>query len=141
MAGDKDAAGERSLEPFRRLVSEDVQEPAGVNLETLLRSGTVAFAPSFYDVSTSHHCAAPYAASPLCAQPVKDRPLLQLGEVIALNLPFIREHLLEGRLVKERILSRTAVEQALREGPSGSGAIGSEILTDLDIELWIRDSA
>ena len=180
MTGDKDAAGERSLEPFRRLVSEDVQEPAGMNLETLLRSGTVAFAPSFYDVSTSRHCAAPYTVSPLCAQPVvelcglipvdvhfdggrlrglarrafaaevpepilrrqwKDRPLLQLREVIALNLPFIREHLLEGRLVKERILSRTAVEQALCEGPSSRGAIGSEILTDLDIELWIRDSA
>jgi asparagine synthase (glutamine-hydrolysing) len=180
MSGDKDAAGERSLVPFRRLVSEDVHASAGMNLETLLRLGTLAFAPSFYDVSTSHHSAAPYAASPLCAQPVvelcgrvpvdvhfddgrlrglarrafaaevaepilrrqwKDRPLLQLGEVIALNLPFIREHLLEGRLVKERILKRAAVEQALRRDPSGSSAIGSEILSDLDIELWIRDSA
>lgn len=180
MSGDKDAAGERSLEPFCRLVSDDVHESAGMNLETLLRLGTLAFAPSFYDASTSHHDAAPHAVSPLCAQPVvelcgripvdvhfdggrlrglarrafaaevpepilrrqwKDRPLLQLGEVIALNLPFIREHLLEGRLVKERILNRAAVEQALREGPSGSSAIGSEILSDLDIELWIRDSA
>jgi asparagine synthase (glutamine-hydrolysing) len=180
MTGYKDAAGERSLEPFRRLVSKEVRESAGMNLETLLRLGTLAFAASFYDVSTSHHSAAPYAASPLCAQPVvelcaripvdvhfdggrmrglarrtffaevpepilrrqwKDRPLLQLGEVIALNLPFIREHLLEGRLVKERILNRAAVEQALRDGPSGGSAIGSEILSDLDIELWIRDSA
>jgi hypothetical protein len=56
-------------------------------------------------------------------------------------LPFIREHLLEGRLVKERILNRAAVERALREGPSGSSVIGSEILSDLDLELWIRDSA
>jgi asparagine synthase (glutamine-hydrolysing) len=180
MSGDKDAAGERSLEPFCRLASDDVHESAGMNLETLLRLGTLAFAPSFYDASTSHHDAAPHAVSPLCAQPVvelcgripvdvhfdggrlrglarrafaaevpepilrrqwKDRPLLQLGEVISLNLPFIREHLLEGRLVKERILNRAAVERALREGPSGSSVIGSEILSDLDLELWIRDSA
>ena len=180
MTRDKDAAGERSLQPFRRLVANEVREPAGMNLETLLRLGTLAFPPCFYDLSTSHHSAAPYTASPLCAQPVvelcglipvdvhfdggrvrglarrafaaevpepilrrqwKDRPLLQLGEVIALNLPFIREHLLEGRLVKERILNRAAVEQALRDGPSGSSAISSEILSDLDIELWIRDSA
>src|SRR5258708_7494407 len=57
MTGDKDAAGERSLEPFRRLVSDDVHESAGMNLETLLRLGTLAFPPSFYDVSTSHHSA------------------------------------------------------------------------------------
>jgi len=151
-----------------------------VNLETLLRMGPLAFAPTFYDASASHHDPAPYAAAPLCAQPVvelcaripvdvhfadgrnrglarrafaaevpepilrrqwKDRPLLQLGEVIALNLPFIREHLLEGRLVKERILNPAAVEQALSGGPTRSGAIGSEILNHLDLELWIRDLA
>jgi len=180
VAGDSAADGKRSLEAFRRLVSSDVRESASMNLETLLRMGSLAFAPSFYDASTSHHDAAPTVASPLCAQPVvelcgripvdvhfdggrirglarrafaeevpepilrrqwKDRPLLQLGEVIALNLPFIREQLLGGRLVKERILNRAAVEQALRLGPSSSSAIGSEILSHLDIELWIRDSA
>jgi asparagine synthase (glutamine-hydrolysing) len=177
--GDSAADDERRLEPFRRLVSNEVRASAGMNLETLLRMGPLAFAPSFYDVSTSHYEAAPYVVSPLCAQPVfelcasipvdvhfdggrirglarrafadevpepvlrrqwKDRPLLQLGEVIALNLPFIREHLLEGRLVKERILNRAAVEEALRYGPSSSSAIGSEILSHLDVELWIRDS-
>jgi asparagine synthase (glutamine-hydrolysing) len=182
----------RSLEPFCRLVSSDARKSleaddpmssaclSGVNQETLLRLGTLAFAPSFYDLSTSHHDAAPYIASPLCAQPVfemcaripvdvhfdggrirglarrafanevpepilrrqwKDRPLLQLGEVIRLNLPFIRERLLEGALIKERILDRVAVEQALREGPSSSSAINSEILGHLELELWIRDSA
>jgi asparagine synthase (glutamine-hydrolysing) len=151
-----------------------------MSLETLLRMGSLAVAPSFYDPSSSHGDTAPYVASPLCAQPVvelcgriavdvhfdggrirglarrafanavpesilrrqwKDRPLLQLGEVIAVNLPFIREHLLEGALVRERILDRGAVEEALHRGPNGSRAIGSEILSHLDVELWIRDSA
>jgi asparagine synthase (glutamine-hydrolysing) len=177
--GDSAADGKRSLEPFRRLVLSEVRESAGMNLETLLRMGSLAFAPDFYDASTSHHDAAPTMASPLCTQPVvelcgripvdvhfdggrirglarrafahevpqpilrrqwKDRPLLQLGEVIALNLPFIRQQLLEGQLVKERILDRAAVEQALLEDLSSSSAIGSEILSHLDVELWIRDS-
>jgi asparagine synthase (glutamine-hydrolysing) len=181
----------RRLAPFCRLVSDHARKSVetegstssawldGVTWETMLRMGPLAFAPSFYDLSTSHHGEAPYVASPLCAQPVfemcaripvdlhfdggrirglarraftnevpgpilrrqwKDRPLLQLGEVIRLNLPFIREHLLEGALIKERILDRVAVEQALRNGPSSSSAIGSEILSHLDLELWIRDS-
>jgi asparagine synthase (glutamine-hydrolysing) len=180
MLGESTHDRERTLEPFSRLVSSEVREASSVNLETLLRMGPLAFALNFYDASASHHDAAPYAASPLCSQPVvelcaripvdvhfadgrnrglarrafaaevpepilrrqwKDRPLLQLGEVIALNLPFIREHLLEGRLVKERLLNRAAVEQALSDGPTRSGAIGSEILMHLDLELWIRDLA
>jgi asparagine synthase (glutamine-hydrolysing) len=182
----------RRLAPFCRLVSEDARRSMiaeasmssawldGISWETSLRMGPLAFAPSFYDLSTSHHNSAPNMVSPLCAQPVfeicaripvdvhfdggrirglarrafanevpepilrrqwKDRPLLQLGEVIQLNLPFIREHLLEGALMKEQILNRAAVEQALRSGPSSSTAIGSEILSHLDLELWIRSSA
>lgn len=187
-------AGEdwRRLAPFCRLVSDEVRESMEaegsmssawldeISWETSLRMGPLAFAPSFYDLSTSHREAAPYAVSPLCAQPVfemcaripvdvhfdsgrvrglarrafanevpepilrrqwKDRPLLQLGEVIALNLPFIREQLLEGRLVKERILNRAALEQALQSGPSSNSAIGSEILSHLDLELWLESSA
>jgi asparagine synthase (glutamine-hydrolysing) len=187
-------AGEdrRTLAPFCRLVSDEVRKSTedkasmsstwldGISWETSLRMGPLAFAPSFYDLSISHRASAPYAASPLCAQPVyetcaripvdvhfdggrmrglarrafanevpepilrrqwKDRPLGQLGEVIRLNLPFIREHLLEGALMKEGILDRVAVEQALRNGPSSSSAVGTEILSHLDLELWIRSSA
>jgi asparagine synthase (glutamine-hydrolysing) len=181
----------RTLEPFCRLVTSDARESSkadysqssawynGLDQETLLRLGMLAFAPSFYDLSTSHHGTAPYVIAPLCSQPVyelcaripvdthfeggrirglarhafadevpapilrrqwKDRPLLQLGQIIQLNLPFIREHLLEGKLVKERILDRSAVELALRSGPSSSSAISSEVLTHLDLELWIRDN-
>jgi asparagine synthase (glutamine-hydrolysing) len=187
-------AGEdwRRLAPYCRLVSNEVRNSMetrasmssswldGISWETSLRMGPLAFAPSFYDLSIPHREEAPYAVSPLCAQPVyevcaripvdvhldrgrvrglarrafanevplpilrrqwKDRPLRQLGEVIRLNLPFIREHLLEGALMKEGILDRVAVERALRNGPSSSSAVGSEILSHLDLELWVRRSA
>jgi asparagine synthase (glutamine-hydrolysing) len=41
-----------------------------VPLESLWRLGVLAYAPSFYDLSTSRRNAAPYTVSPLCAQPV-----------------------------------------------------------------------
>jgi asparagine synthase (glutamine-hydrolysing) len=41
-----------------------------VTQETLLRMGTLAFPPIFYDLSTSARAEAPYTVSPLSAQPV-----------------------------------------------------------------------
>jgi asparagine synthase (glutamine-hydrolysing) len=41
-----------------------------VPLETLRRLGTIAFRPTFYDLSASQHEEAPLTVSPLCAQPV-----------------------------------------------------------------------
>jgi hypothetical protein len=153
---------------------------ATLPLESLSRLGTLAFRPSFYDLSTSHHDTAPCALSPLCAQPVvevagripmdilfadgrirglarrafsrevpepilrrqwKDRPFRLAGDVIQRNLNFIREALLDGALVRERILDRSAVELALCGGPTVSRAVGGEIMRHLDLELWIRHSA
>jgi hypothetical protein len=39
-------------------------------LERVWRLGGLAFAPCFYDLSTSQRVPAPYTVSPLCAQPV-----------------------------------------------------------------------
>jgi asparagine synthase (glutamine-hydrolysing) len=79
--------------------------------------------------------------APIARRQWKDRPWTQARQVIRRNLPFICEHLLEGRLVKEGILDRAAVELALGQAPSASIAVGSELLSHLDLELWIRDCA
>jgi asparagine synthase (glutamine-hydrolysing) len=71
----------------------------------------------------------------------KDRPLLFFDEIIQRNLRFMREHLLDGALAREGILDRSAVELALKSGPSRSTAISAEIMSHLDLELWIRDCA
>jgi asparagine synthase (glutamine-hydrolysing) len=169
-----------ALKTDSRVADSWLSASGPITQETLLRLGTLAFPPVFYDLSTSHHQQAPYAASPLCAQPVfeigmripvdlhfdagrsrglarrafvqevpepnlrrqwKDRPLSQVGTVIRRNLSFIRETLLEGCLMKERILDRAAVELALRNAPTTSAALGGEILNHVDLELWIRNSA
>jgi asparagine synthase (glutamine-hydrolysing) len=150
-----------------------------VTQEMLLRMGTLAFPPTFYDLSTSAAESAPYTVSILSAQPVfeacaripvdvhfdggrirglarraftdvlpvpilrrqwKDRPLLFVPDVIARNRDYLRETLLDGALVRERILQRKALDLALRGGPTRSGALGAEIVSHLDLELWIRDS-
>jgi asparagine synthase (glutamine-hydrolysing) len=162
-----------------RRSSSFLRSGGSVTQETLLRMGSLAFPPIFYDLSTSAHAEAPYTVSPLSAQPVyelcaripvdihfdggrirglarrafadvvpapvlrrqwKDRPLLFVPQVIERNVGYLRETLLDGALVRERILDRTALELALRNGPTRSTAIGAEIVNHLDLELWIRDS-
>ena len=188
-AGSTDERLRRSA--FNRLVSADLKmskrgdadiwsSVGRVPEETRLRLGTLAFPPVFYDLSTSSRHEAPYAVSPLCAQPVfevcaripidihfdggrsrglarrafadvvpapilrrqwKDRPLRFFEEVIQRNLSFMREHLLDGALARQGILDRAAVEMALKNGPTASTAVTGEIMSHLDLELWIRDSA
>jgi asparagine synthase (glutamine-hydrolysing) len=191
-AGSADERRRRSS--FNRLVSADVKKGMVANggdfniwsgmgrlpEEIRLRLGTLAFPPVFYDLTTSARHDAPYAVSPLCAQPVfetcaripidihfdggrsrglarrafadvvpapilrrqwKDRPLRFFEEIIQRNLPFMREHLLDGALARQGILDRSAVELALKSGPTRSSAVSGEIFSHLDLELWIRDSA
>jgi asparagine synthase (glutamine-hydrolysing) len=179
---------------FNRLVSTDLKKEMAAKggdfgirsdmrrlpEEIRLRLGTLAFPPAFYDLSISARHDAPYAISPLCAQPVfetcaripidihfdggrsrglarrafadvvpvpilrrqwKGRPLRFFEDVIQRNLPFIREHLLEGVLARQGILDRAAVERALEGGPTRSDAVSGELFSHLDLELWIRDSA
>ena len=167
-------------ESDRRVTESWMSRSGALTQETLLRLGTLASPPNFYNLSTSHHDQAPYAASPLCAQPVfeicmripvdvhfdggrirglarrafarevpkpilrrqwKDRPLSMIGAVIQKNLPFIRETLLEGSLMKQGILDRGDVEPTLLNAPNASGVLSGEILNLVDLELWVRSCA
>jgi asparagine synthase (glutamine-hydrolysing) len=78
--------------------------------------------------------------APIFRRQWKDRPLIFFEQVIQANLPFMRERLLDGELVKRGILDRAALELALKNGPTRSNIDCGEILTHLDLELWIRDS-
>jgi asparagine synthase (glutamine-hydrolysing) len=77
--------------------------------------------------------------TPILRRQWKDRPLLFVPQVIQRNAQYLRETLLDGALVRERILDRAALELALRVGPTKSAAISPEIINHLDLELWIRD--
>jgi asparagine synthase (glutamine-hydrolysing) len=77
--------------------------------------------------------------APILRRQWKDRPMLFFDEIIERNLPFMREHLLDGAMMREGILDRAALELALKSGPTRTPAISSEVFTHLDTELWIRD--
>jgi asparagine synthase (glutamine-hydrolysing) len=78
---------------------------------------------------------------PILRRQWKDHPVLFFGELVRNNLPFLREHLLDGALVRQGILNRAAVELALESGPTLSAAVSGELYSHLDLELWIRDCA
>jgi asparagine synthase (glutamine-hydrolysing) len=185
----------RQLATVCRLVSSDVRRAletessassswlhtrGPVTQESLLRLGTLAFPPTFYDLSTTPEVEAPVNMSPLCAQPMfevcmripvdvhfdggrirglarrafadllpepilrrqwKDRPLSMVAGVIQRNLKFVRETLMEGYLMREKILDRRAVELALQDAPTSSAALSGEVLSHVDLELWIKNFA
>jgi asparagine synthase (glutamine-hydrolysing) len=61
--------------------------------------------------------------------------------ILARNASFVRECLLEGQLVKQRIIDRQRLEAALTNGPS-AGRVGSVPLFDLlGMELWLQSWA
>ncbi|MGH8187965.1 MAG: asparagine synthase-related protein, partial [Steroidobacteraceae bacterium] len=68
----------------------------------------------------------------------KDRPGDFHEQVIARNLGWLRQMLLDGVLVREGMLDRAALERALAEGPTKTDVFAGEILRHLDTETWVR---
>jgi len=58
-------------------------------------------------------------------------------KVLRDNLPFAREMLLDGLLMREGLLDRTAVEAALSDAPAATAYI-SEVHTCIAVEAWAR---
>jgi hypothetical protein len=54
---------------------------------------------------------------------------------------FARQVLLDGRLVKEGILDRRKLEEAMSAKPGGNQAGASEIYDVLSMELWLDRQA
>lgn len=68
----------------------------------------------------------------------KDRAPGFLDRLVQRHRKFLRELLLDGVLVEERLLNRNAVEDALCERMSGSPVFPGELLRHLDVEVWAR---
>lgn len=68
----------------------------------------------------------------------KDRAPEFVERVIARHRAFAREFLLEGILVRDRWLSKTAVEAALADCGGDTRVSALEIMHHLDTEAWVR---
>lgn len=60
------------------------------------------------------------------------------AQLVDCNRPFLREVLLDGRLVREGLLDRTALEDALSGELPHDSALTSEIMQHFDVEMWVR---
>lgn len=68
----------------------------------------------------------------------KDRAPGFLERLVHRHRRFLRELLLDGVLVEERLLNRAALEDALSDRISGSPVFPGELLRHLDVEVWAR---
>lgn len=68
----------------------------------------------------------------------KDRAPGFLDRLVQRHRKFLRELLLDGVLVQERLLDRAALEDALCERTSNSPVFPGELLLHLDVEIWAR---
>jgi asparagine synthase (glutamine-hydrolysing) len=63
----------------------------------------------------------------------------EMRTMLQTNLPFVRELMLDGLLVRERLLDRRKVEQALSGANVALSAAAGEILGDhLSVEAWLQ---
>jgi asparagine synthase (glutamine-hydrolysing) len=58
--------------------------------------------------------------------------------ILVRNITFAREMLLDGQLIRERILERDQVAEALGRGPARLGSGNAELYACLSAEAWLR---
>jgi asparagine synthase (glutamine-hydrolysing) len=62
----------------------------------------------------------------------------QISTVLARNLDFAREVLLDGELVRHRLLDRRRIESALEGGPRAAPGRAGEIHMYIGVEAWLQ---
>jgi asparagine synthase (glutamine-hydrolysing) len=68
----------------------------------------------------------------------KGGPGQWLREIIEHNIGFLREFLLDGILVRQRLIDRKKLETVMSPGIANSTVIAGDIFAKLYIETWLR---
>lgn len=107
-------------------------------METLLRIPLYVLCESGRDRGLARRAFTQEVPAPILLREWKDRAPGVHYEVIQRNLPFLREMLLDGVLVRDGWLNGRAVEHSLSGDPSRVQVYPAEILIHLDTEIWAR---
>jgi len=75
---------------------------------------------------------------PILKRQWKGRGSTSSAEIVYYNLPFIRSLLLDGALVRERLVDRPKLERVLTDAPSNSPANTAPVIFYMHMELWLR---
>jgi asparagine synthase (glutamine-hydrolysing) len=76
--------------------------------------------------------------APILRRLWKDRAPGFYDELLHRNRDFLRELFLDGVLVSERLLDRSAVEEALSTAPGRTEIFPGELFRHMEVELWVR---
>lgn len=68
----------------------------------------------------------------------KGDPGNYVANVLARNLSFVRELLLEGQLVRQKFIDRTRIEAALSSHPAREASGDIEVYDCLNVEAWLQ---
>ncbi len=107
-------------------------------VELLLRIPTYVQIEGGRDRGLARRAFAGRVPAALLSRLWKDRAPQYLRQLIQNNLTFLRETLLDGVLMKEGLLKRSAVETALSTGLQKADFPEGELMCHLDAELWAR---
>jgi asparagine synthase (glutamine-hydrolysing) len=122
---------QRQAEELAPLYSQPV-------IETLLRIPLYVLCEGGRDRGLARRAFAQEVPAGILQREWKDRSPGVHYQAIQRCLPFLREMLLDGVLVREGWLNRTAVERALSGDPTRIQVYPGEILGHLDTEIWAR---
>jgi asparagine synthase (glutamine-hydrolysing) len=121
--------------PSPELVSPLYSQPA---IELFLRIPLYVHFEGGRDRGLARRAFSQEVPKPILRRLRKERAPELYDELVRRNRAFLRELLMEGVLVGEGLLSRTAIDAALSGMPSQDIASPAEIFRHLDTELWAR---
>lgn len=122
----------RSLVAIAPLYSQPV-------VETLLRMPSYVLFHGGRDRGLARQAFVGDVPQPILDRLWKDRAP-GTGEIlIARNLRFLRELLLDGVLVRERLLNRAALDRSLLAQPGANRTCAPQMLDYMEIEMWARE--
>lgn len=124
-------AADTSAEPVSPLLSQPV-------VEACLRIPSYVHLDGGQDRGLARRAFASLIPREISQRQWKDRAQGFVDDLLARNVQFAREVLLDGMLVRERILDRKSVEAALALTPGAHAAHPFEVLVHLATETWIR---
>lgn len=127
-------------DPMRRQPELDVINPLVSQpvVEVALRIPTYLHAADGRDRAVARDAFAPDLPREIVVRTWKGAADRHLKDMLTSNLNFARELLMDGALVKEGILDRKRLEEALSGGPTRNATHASEVFGYVCTEAWLR---
>ena len=107
-------------------------------VELALRIPTYLSVDKGWDRAVARKAFAEDLPSEIATRTTKGSPALWLRELVRNNRSFLRDFLIDGALVDQRILDRKKLEMALIEAPTKSVSSDAVIVRLLYTEAWVR---